>query len=91
VSLWRDPDDVQYYEILPSDKADGGLSRLHSADEDAVSWLTNMVHDMHSIREEEEVKKCSTCAPVYGGRAGVVIPHECLSVCVCLQDNTRIQ
>ena len=22
-------------------KANGGLSRLHSADEDAVSWLTN--------------------------------------------------
>ena len=32
VQLRRDPDD---------DKTDSGLSRLHSADEDAVSCLTN--------------------------------------------------
>jgi len=28
----------------------GGLSWLHSADEDAVSWLTNWVHDMCTRR-----------------------------------------
>jgi len=33
VSLWQDPDDVP--------KLNGGLSRLHSVDEDAVSWLTS--------------------------------------------------
>jgi len=31
---------LSYCRIVSSDKA-GGLSRLHSADEDAVSWLTN--------------------------------------------------
>jgi len=35
--LWRDPDDVSLTKL------NGGLSRLHSADEDAVSWLTNYV------------------------------------------------
>ena len=30
-------------------KVNGGLSRLHAADEDAVSWLTNiMVYDTHT-------------------------------------------
>ena len=28
-------------ESCPLKKLNGGLSRLHSADEDAVSWLTN--------------------------------------------------
>jgi len=28
-------------ESCPLTKLSGGLSRLHSADEDAVSWLTN--------------------------------------------------
>jgi len=42
VSLWRDPDDVSHCRILPPDKTEWWLiSRLHSADEDAVSWLTN--------------------------------------------------
>ena len=41
VSLWRDPDDVSHCRILPLTKLNGGLSRLHSADEVAVSWLTN--------------------------------------------------
>jgi len=38
VSLWRDPEDV---ESCPLTKLNGGLSRLHSTDEDAVSWLTS--------------------------------------------------
>ena len=31
-------------------KLNGGLSRLHSADENAVLWLTNYVHDTHRRR-----------------------------------------
>ena len=38
-------------ESCPLTKLNGGLSRLHSADEDAVSWLT-------CIREEEEEGGC---------------------------------
>ena len=34
----RDPDDV---ESCPLTKLNSGLSRLHSAYEDAVSWLTS--------------------------------------------------
>jgi len=41
VSLWWDPDDVPRCRILSLTKLDGGLSRLHSADEDTVSWLTS--------------------------------------------------
>jgi len=42
VSLQRDPDDVPHSRILcPLTKLNDGLFRLHSADEDAVSWLTN--------------------------------------------------
>ena len=36
-------------ESCPLTKLNGGLSQLHSADEDDVLWLT-----MTSIREEEE-------------------------------------
>ena len=40
-------------ESCPLTKLNGGLSRLHSADEDAVSWLTIyiiMVNDTHTRR-----------------------------------------
>ena len=37
-------------ESCPLTKLNGGLSRLHSADEDAVSWLTNMVNDTRTRR-----------------------------------------
>jgi len=43
-------------ESCPLTKLNGGLSRLHSADEDAVSWLTSY-HElwlMTRIREEED-------------------------------------
>ena len=40
-------------ESCPLTKLNGGLSRLHSADEDAVSWLTNY-GKWHALREEEE-------------------------------------
>jgi len=41
VSLWQDSDDVPHCRIPSLTKLNGGLSRLHSADEEAVSWLTN--------------------------------------------------
>jgi len=41
VSLWQDPDDVPHCWILSPTKLNGSLFRLHSADEDAVSWLTS--------------------------------------------------
>jgi len=41
VSLWRDPDDVSHCRICPLTKLNGGLSWLHSVDEDAVLWLTS--------------------------------------------------
>jgi len=41
VSLWQDPDDVSHCRMLSLTKLNGGLSRLHSVDEDAVSWLTS--------------------------------------------------
>jgi len=37
-------------ESCPLTKLNGGLSQLHSADEDAVSWLTNYVNDTHTRR-----------------------------------------
>ena len=58
VSLWRDPDDVSHCRILPLTKLNGGLSRLHSADEDAVSWLTSC-GSWHAY----EKKKDCPCAP----------------------------
>jgi len=42
VSLWRDPDDVLHCRILSPDKTEWWLiSAIHSADEDAVLWLTS--------------------------------------------------
>jgi len=41
-------------ESCPLTKLNGGLSRLHSADEDAVSWLIMVRPLMTRIREEEE-------------------------------------
>ena len=37
-------------ESCPLTKLNGSLSRLHSADKDAVSWLIIMVHDTHTRR-----------------------------------------
>ena len=41
-------------ESCPLTELIGGLSRLHSADEDAVSWLTSYLLFMTHIREEGE-------------------------------------
>jgi len=41
-------------ESCPLTKLNGGLSRLHSADEDAVSWLiTVMAHETHTRRRSD--------------------------------------
>ena len=45
---------MQANQCCPLTKLDGGLSRLHSADEDAVSWLTN--YDKWHAYEKK--KKC---------------------------------
>jgi len=45
-------------ESCPLTKLNGSLSRLHSADEDAVSWLTSMVHDTHTRRRFRILIKC---------------------------------
>ena len=55
VSLWWYPDDGPHCRILPLTKLNGGLSRLHCADEDAVSWLTGYGSWHACIWEEEEV------------------------------------
>ena len=44
-------------ESCPLTKLNGGLSRLHSADGDAVSWLTSYGLTTR-IREEEEDYRC---------------------------------
>ena len=48
-------------ESCPLTKLNGGLSRLHSADEDAVSWLTNYVWFMTRIREEVKDYEYQCC------------------------------
>ena len=45
-------------ESCPLTKLNGGLSQLHSADEDAVSWLTN-----YSSWRAYEKKKKRRCVP----------------------------
>jgi len=39
-------------ESCPLTKLNDGLSRLHSADEDAVSWLTHYAHETHMRRRQ---------------------------------------
>jgi len=43
-------------EFCPLTKLNGGLSRLHSVDEDAVSWLTNY-GSWHALREEDCIRQ----------------------------------
>jgi len=53
-------------ESCPLTKLNGGLSRLHSADEDAVSWLTingtssSRMHVMNHNWSEDNVNKSFT-------------------------------
>ena len=57
VSLWWDPDDVSHCRILSPDK-----TRLHSADEDAVSWLTSY-GSWHAY--EKKIGKSQACHKSY--------------------------
>jgi len=43
----------QIVESCPLTKLNGGLSQLHSADEDVVSWLADQLWFMTRIREEQ--------------------------------------
>jgi len=45
-------------ESCPLTKLNGGLSRLHSADKDAVPWLTN--YGSRHAYEKKETKKTGT-------------------------------
>jgi len=60
VSLWRDPDDVPHCRILSHN---GGLSQLHSADEDAVSWPTN--YGSWHAHEAKKKRDCCCCHKYY--------------------------
>jgi len=42
-------------ESCPLTKLNGGLSRLHSADEDALSWLTNHVK-WHAYEKKKKIR-----------------------------------
>jgi len=55
-------------ESCPLTKLNGGLSRLHSADEDAVSWLTSYGYEMHTRRR----KKKYTGHGIFGGNKGKI-------------------
>ena len=52
--------------VDPLTKLNGGLSRLHSADQDSF-FMADQLWFMTRIREEEEaVSKCAnTCPPIY--------------------------
>ena len=50
-------------ESCPLTKLNGSLSRLHSVDKYAVSWLTIMVHDMHTRRRR--LSTHGTCSGTY--------------------------
>jgi len=39
--LWRAANDVSHRRFLSLTNLAGGLSKLHSGDDDAVTWLTN--------------------------------------------------
>jgi len=46
-------------ESCPLTKLNGGLSRLHSVDEDAVSWLTSY-GSRHAYEKKKTVQRCHT-------------------------------
>jgi len=57
-------------ESCPLTKLNGGLSRLHSADEDAVSWLTIiMVNDTHTRRRSVDSLLHHTKSKIFRGAA----------------------
>jgi len=67
VSSWRDPDNITHCRILSSDKAEGGLSQLHSADEDSVSWMNNYGSTRASYQHAQridQIHRDSSSSPV---------------------------
>ena len=75
-------------ESCPLTKLNGGFSRLHSADEDAVSWLT-----MTCIWEEDRTRVCYNnmlvvmCSGIVRSRPRPV-PARSRAVCGCAADIT---
>ena len=62
VSLWQDTDDVPHcVKSCPLTKLNGGLSRLHSVDEDTVSWLTS--YGLWHAYEKKKKGPASTALP----------------------------
>ena len=72
-------------ESCPLTKLNGGLSRLHSADEDAVSWLTNY-GKWHAY--EKKKKYSSLCQYIMSvwllPRHGHTAVEVLLVSCICL-------
>jgi len=50
-------------ESCPLTKLNGGLSRLHSADEDAISWLTSYVYG-HAY-EKKKIRNLKKATEIY--------------------------
>ena len=54
-------------EFCPMTKLNGGLSRLHSANEDAVLWLTSY-GSWHAYEKEKINKACKARGKVFNSR-----------------------
>ena len=65
IILWRDPDNVPHCQILSSDKAEWWLIPAGSADEDAVSSLTNY-GSLHAYEKKKKTKMRPAAHGIYG-------------------------
>ena len=77
VFFWQDADDVSHVESCRLTKLNGGLSLLHSVDEDAVSWLTSY----GSWHAYEKNKKYHV--PVYQWYKQFCRSVNCIRLCSC--------
>ena len=82
VSLWRDPDDVSHYWILSLDKTEWRLISVHSADEDAVSWLTSY-GSWHAYEKKIRILKSSNMT--VGQSSLISLAHHCYDCNLDLQ------
>ena len=55
-------------ESCPLTKLNGSLSRLHSADEDAISWLTNY-GSWHVYKKKKYMSQCSDVYIMYNDQS----------------------